>query len=190
MANIALKQAKPIELTPFTISSKPIAAPLENKLFISARMMGLLKRNGRVWTGNSEELGEILSKKNTKEEQALETEVGYLRLGELGVACIPGELYPELVYGKIQDPVDPGADYPEAPPEPSIVEILPEERFLLIGLANDEIGYIIPRRQWDVVAPFAYGRDSDQYGEENSIGSEAAPIVMEALRKRVEEVTP
>jgi len=188
LANVALKQTSSIKLTPFTISVKPISAPLENKLYQTARMMGLLKRNGRVWTGDSEELGEILTKKNIKEEPALETEVGYLRLGELGVACIPGEIYPELVYGKIQDPVDPGADFPDAPLEPSIVEIIPEERFLLIGLANDEIGYIIPRRQWDAVEPFAYGRDRDQYGEENSIGSEAAPIVMEALRKRVAEV--
>ncbi len=190
LANVALKQTSPIKLTPFTISAKPISAPLENKLYQSARMMGLLKRNGRVWTGDSEELGELLTKKNAKEDPALETEVAYMRLGELGVACIPGELYPELVYGQIQDPVDPGADFPDAPLEPSIVEILPEERFLLIGLANDEIGYIIPRRQWDAVEPFAYGRDNDQYGEENSIGSEAAPIVMEALRKRVAEVTP
>ena len=29
---------------------------------------------------------------------------------------------------------------------------------MLIGLANDEIGYIIPKRQWDVKKPFCYGR--------------------------------
>lgn len=190
LANEALKQCSPIELTPFTISAKPITAPLENKLYQVARMAGLMKRNGRVWTGDSEELGEILSAKNKNAAPALETEVAYLRLGELGVACIPGELYPELVYGKVQEPVDPGADFPDAPVEPSIVELVPEDRFLMIGLANDEIGYIIPRRQWDAVAPFAYGRDSDQYGEENSVGSEIAPIIMEALRKRVAEVTP
>lgn len=189
LANEALKQASPIELTPFTVSAKPISVPLENKLYQTARMMGLMKRDGRVWTGDSEELGELLSKKNAKKDPALETEVAYVRLGELGVACIPGELYPELVYGNIQEPVDPGADFPDAPLEPSVVEILPEERFLLIGLANDEIGYIIPLRQWDVVEPFAYGLDSDQYGEENSVGSQAAPLVMEALRKRVAEVT-
>lgn len=189
LANEALAQTSPIELTPFTVSAKPIAVPLENKLYQTARMMGLLKRDGRVWTGDSEELGDVLSKENAKKDPALETEVGYVRLGELGVACIPGEIYPELVYGDIQDPIDPGADFQDAPKEPSVVEILPEERFLLIGLANDEIGYIIPLSQWDAVEPFAYGRDSDQYGEENSVGSQAAPIVMEALKKRVAEVT-
>ena len=35
---------------------------------------------------------------------AIRTEVGYLKLGELEVAIIPGEIYPELVLGKVQDP--------------------------------------------------------------------------------------
>ena len=26
---------------------------------------------------------------------------------------------------------------------------------MIVGLANDEIGYIIPKRQWDEKAPFA-----------------------------------
>ena len=59
-----------------------------------------------------------------------------------------------------------------------------ENRWMLFGLANDEIGYIIPRRQWDQNPPFAYGRDSSQYGEMNSCGPETAVIVM----KLVEEV--
>ena len=56
---------------------------------------------------------------------------------------------------------------------------MPGEKFLLVGLANDELGYIIPKRQWDDEAPFAYGRSSKQYGEVNSIGSETAPIIMQ-----------
>ena len=52
--------------------------------------------------------------------------------------------------------------------------------WLLIGLANDEIGYIIPRRQWDMAAPFAYGRTTPQYGEINSCGPGVAPVIMGA----------
>ena len=51
---------------------------------------------------------------------AVKTEVGYLKLGDLEVAVIPGEIYPELVLGKVQDPADPGADFPNAPIEPAI----------------------------------------------------------------------
>ena len=57
----------------------------------------------------------------------------------------------------------------------------------LLGLANDEIGYIIPNRQWDSRPPYAYGRASAQYGEINSCGPEAAPIVMQALANRVRD---
>jgi hypothetical protein len=50
-------------------------------------------------------------------------------------------------------------------------------------LANDEIGYIIPKSQWDVAAPFCYGRKKAQYGESNSLGPETAPILCEAIRQ-------
>ena len=55
-----------------------------------------------------------------KDRPALRSEIAWLRFGELDVAVIPGEIYPELVLGKVQDPADPAADYPHAPIEPSI----------------------------------------------------------------------
>jgi hypothetical protein len=134
-----------------------------------------------------ESLGPVLTPPTGQTPLAVETEVGYLRLGALHVACIPGELYPELVYGKFQDPVDPGADFPDAPLEKPVMQILPGEKALVLGLANDEVGYIIPKRQWDRVAPFCYGRTSSQYGEINSCGPDVAPIVMKALESRVSE---
>jgi hypothetical protein len=54
---------------------------------------------------------------------------------------------------------------------------------MLIGLANDEIGYIIPKRQWDEKPPFCYGRQRAQYGEVNSVGPETAPIVCEVFKR-------
>ena len=55
------------------------------------------------------------------------------------------------------------------------------DKWMLLGLANDEIGYIIPRCQWDRQRPFAYGRMTGQYGEINSCGPDVAPIVMQAV---------
>jgi len=54
---------------------------------------------------------------------------------------------------------------------------------MLFGLANDEIGYFVPKRQWDQKAPFCYGRKKDQYGEENSCGPDTTPIVCEMFRR-------
>ncbi len=97
-----------------------------------------------LWTGDAVRRGQPPVGERRKELAALETEVGVVRLGELYAACIPGELYPELVYGKLQEPVDPGADFPDAPREPHVTKLLPSEKLLVVGLANDEIGYIVP----------------------------------------------
>ena len=132
----------------------------------------MLDRAGYRWTGDPYTFGSPLGRRNILGPLAVRTEVGYLRLGTLHLAAIPGEIYPELVVGQVEDPADPNADFP----------------VLILGLANDEIGYIIPRRQWDREPPFAYGRDRAQYGEINSIGPQAAPILMQALQRAVDQV--
>ena len=45
----------------------------------------------------------------------------------------------------------------------------------LVGLANDEVGYIIPKSEWDDAAPWLYGAPERHYGEINSLGPETAP---------------
>jgi hypothetical protein len=58
---------------------------------------------------------------------------------------------------------------------------------MLIGLANDELGYIIPKRQWDEKPPYCYGRKKPQYGEANSCGPETAPTICSAFKLLVAE---
>jgi hypothetical protein len=187
LAAQAVDRAEPLPLAPFTICARPVAVPVENALYRMARAVGVLKRPASLWTGDFQRMGEPMKMDQRKLPSAVETEVAYLRLGELHVACIPGEIYPELVYGKIQEPADPAADFPEAPLEPSVAELMPGPKWLMLGLANDEIGYIIPRRQWDKHEPYAYGKEAGQYGEINSCGSQTAPIIMAALKLRVAE---
>lgn len=194
LAAKAIDAVQPLTMTPFVVSAKPIAVPLENPLYKVARAMGVLKRDGHVWTGDFEKVGEVLTTESLaaakgKEEvqAAASTEVAYLRMGELHVACIPGEIYPESVYGKYQEPLEPNVDFPDAPLEPPVMKTLPGPKTLLFGLANDELGYIVPKRQWDVLPPFAYDRKEAQYGEQNSCGPDVAPILMQALVNRVRE---
>lgn len=189
LAAKAERNSQPLALTPFAVSSKPIAVPVQNSLYRAARAIGVLKRDGRVWTGDFQEFGEPMTAEKAELPSAIESEVAYLRLGELHVACIPGELYPELVYGKFQEPVEKHADFPEAPLEPTIAELMPGPKWLLLGLANDEIGYIIPKRQWDKTPPYAYDKEGGQYGEVNSCGPDIAPIIMQALKRRISEAS-
>jgi len=185
LADRALAAAQPIELSPMTVQTRPVLLPLDNPGFVQALAIGVLNRPAYEWTGDKYQRGEQVAPHAATGRMALETEVAYLQLGELAIAAIPGEIYPECVYGKYQDPIDPGADFLDAPPEPSIAETLPSSKIMVIGLANDEVGYIVPKRQWDVKPPHAYERESAQYGERNSVGPETAGLILNALAERV-----
>jgi hypothetical protein len=185
LAESALRHCEPLTMTPVTISAQAVAIPLANPAYRLGRMLGVLDREAFTWTGDPHRLGPPVPARVAAGPIAIETEVGYLRFGDLHVAAIPGELYPELVYGHYQEPVEPNVDFPTAPLEPPVMRTLPGAKTLLFGLANDEVGYIIPKRQWDAAAPFAYGRQEQQYGEVNSVGPETAPILMKALEERV-----
>jgi hypothetical protein len=181
VAGRALRDAKPITLTPLEVRHRPLYLPLANKLYLLARQLGVLQREAFIWAGDSSQA------KPAKDGAAAEplcvrSEIAWLRFGDLEVAAIPGEIYPELVLGKVQDPADPGADFPDAPVEPAVYEQMRGRHRMLVGLANDELGYIIPKRQWDEKPPYCYGRKQSQYGEVNSLGPDTAPLLCSAFR--------
>ena len=153
--------------------SATVFVPLENRLFRLAVFLGVLDR----------ELYSSGQPATTLFGDDMRTEVGYLRIGDAEALLVPAEIYPELVLGGIQDPQDPGADFPGAPRERPLHALLSSEYKLVLGLANDEIGYVIPRSQWDAKKPFAYGRAEDQYGEINSVGPSAAARLAEAFAR-------
>ncbi len=183
----ALEKTEAVGLAPFVVSTAPVLIPLANPGYRQGRAIGVLPRQAFLWKRDGAGPPEPAGPTQVDGDIALQTEVSYLRLGDLHIAAIPGELYPELVYGHYQEPVDPNVDFPDAPLEPPVMTSLPGKAKLLFGLASDEVGYIIPKRQWDDKAPFAYGRKEKQYGEVNSVGPEVAPLLMKALQERVRE---
>ena len=60
---------------------------------------------------------------------------------------------------------------------------MPGKFQFVIGLSNDELGYILPKSQWDEEAPYTYEDDEAPYGEENSIGLETAPLLYDEFTK-------
>jgi len=184
LADRSLKAAVPVTLTPFDIRTRPILVPVENSLYRLGWQLGTLDRNMFPWEGQSTPK-EFTPTKDLSKPIAVKSEVGYMKLGDLEVAVLPGEIYPELVLGKVQDPVDPGADFPDAAVEPAIYAQLKGKHRMLIGLGNDELGYFVPKRQWDVKAPYCYGLKKAQYGEENSVGPEAAGVICGVFRDLV-----
>ncbi|HYS05670.1 MAG TPA: neutral/alkaline non-lysosomal ceramidase N-terminal domain-containing protein [Candidatus Dormibacteraeota bacterium] len=149
------------------VRSSALRVPLDNPRFIRGLTEGRIRPRevGDDGTLKSEEAVVTLRAAGSKEPLAR-------------LACVPGEIYPELVLGGIQDPQDPGADFPGTPAERPLGPMLGSRHRLVVSLCNDELGYIIPMSEWDEKPPFAYGRDSPQYGEMNSVGPRVAPLVL------------
>ena len=114
--------------------------------------------------------------------QRVRSEVALITLGDASIACVPGEIYPEIVNGGIENP--PGADFAILPVEvPPLRDLMPGKYKFVFGLANDEIGYLIPKSEWDEDRPYLYGSPERIYGEINSCGPETAQTVHRALRE-------
>ena len=93
----------------------------------------------------------------------INTEVNVIKIGNLWLATVPGELLPKLGLQLKAWMKDAGA-----------------ETAGVIGLANDELGYILPvedfKYPWNPFKPGAH------YEETNSIGKGVAPSVMEGIK--------
>ncbi len=122
---------------------------------------------------------------------AARSEVDVVRVGDLEIATVPGELYPEIADGGVE--AKPGRDFDiQAVEVPPLRKEMHGKVNMIFGLANDEIGYILPKSQWDAEPPYIYDNES-QYGEENSGGPEVAPVIHRevlALLRRLEEAWP
>ncbi len=148
---------------PISIRARTMEIPLDNKAFLAATLLGLLDRGQAHW-------------------KAMRTEVALIRIGETAVACIPGEIYPEIINGGIEQAA--GGDFEIAPVEtPAIRTLMPGRVKFIFGLANDEIGYIIPKSEWDARPPYLYNSPKPVYGEINSVGPNTAPLIHAAIRE-------
>jgi hypothetical protein len=148
---------------PISIRARTLPLPVDNPGYLAAPVLGLLDRGHTGW-------------------KRIRTEVAVVTLGDAAIACVPGEIYPEIVNGGIEQA--PGADYALAPVEiPPVRAFLPGRVQFVFGLANDEVGYLIPKSEWDRKPPYLYGSKKAIYGEVNSCGPESAAIIHAALRE-------
>ena len=176
----ALANPTAVTLTPFTVRTKQVMVPVANPLYRLAWSVGVLKRTLYLDAGTPTP-AKWVAAADLSRPVGLKTEVGYLKLGDVEIAAIPGEIYPELVLGRVATPAEPGADFPDAPAEPHLFATMRGRHRMVFGLANDELGYLIPKRQWDDKPPYCYGLKKPQYGEGNSTGPAAAGVVCAAF---------
>ncbi|MCL2495086.1 MAG: hypothetical protein FWE98_05455 [Oscillospiraceae bacterium] len=114
----------------------------------------------------------------------MKTEMNYMSIDGVNILMLPGELFPELAYGGYLEADVAAVGGPELNPKP-LREIANDPDLIIFGLANDELGYIIPPNDFilDEKLPFLE-RATDHggrrhYEETNSTGPNAAKIIAE-----------
>jgi hypothetical protein len=162
-------EAQTVEQAGIHLAAKSIYFPVPNQNFRLGSLLGVLKRGFSGWF-------------------RMRSEIAAFTIGPASFVTIPGEIYPEIMNGGVEVPE--GADFSIEPIEtPPVRSVMPGEYKFLLGLANDEIGYILPKSQWDAEPPYTYGRDSNPYGEIVSPGPETGPIYYRAVTELLEKLS-
>jgi len=157
-----------VQQASLSVRAKTMNLPLDNNMFRLASMMGVLDFGMTGWFKTR-------------------TEVAAFTVGPASFISVPGEIYPEIVNGGVEAPE--GQDFPiSAVEDPPLRDLMPGDYKFVIALANDEIGYILPKSQWDVDLPFTYAREKAPYGEENSLGPETAPLLYKEFQNILKDL--
>ena len=206
----ALAEAKPAEVSGIEVQTRRLMLPVDNRIQKYLQKKGVLKRptfsNGKPAGTQGDDI---------------ETEVGLITFfdGKAPVAqilAVPGELFPELNQGGFLSGTSPcwkiterkkamdgvgrertAAAHPDVTPEPILQTYYRSPTTFLFGLANDELGYIVPMNDFVFprLFPFVrYGKDrcgdTDHYEESRSPSSWMAPALNETLIKMLIESVP
>jgi hypothetical protein len=164
---------------------RELLLPTDNEEIVLAGQIGLFERKIYDQDGREIAPGVLL-------KPWIKSEVAVIDIGDVQFAAVPGELYPELAMvgpaGETytQQPQDPGADFQGVEcvaPIEAAMRATPYR--IVLGLANDELGYLIPKCQYDRDAPFAYGRDSAQYGEGFCPGPDIPDMLVTAIAEEL-----
>ena len=158
-----------IDQPAITLRAKTFHFKLQNRMFMLGGIVGVFDRG-------------------FKRLKYVRSEVNLLTIGPAWFITLPGEVNPEILNGGIEAPE--GRDFEIDPIEiPPVRELMTGDINFAIGLANDAIGYIMPKTHWDREPPFTYGKTKAMYGEINSLGPDAGPVfyqqataLIEALR--------
>jgi hypothetical protein len=161
-------QWKTMDKTDLSLRAKTFYFRMDNILFKLGGILGVFDRGFKRLT-------------------YVKSEINLLTIGPAWFLTIPGEINPEIVNGGIETPE--GVDYTISPVEvPPIRQMMKGDINFVIGLANDEVGYIMPKTHWDEKQPFTYGEKEAPYGEVNSLGPETGPELHRQIMRLIDEM--
>lgn len=164
----ALEKSEPVR-GGINLLAKTFEMPVRNTLFRLGVALGIIDSGYSSW-GH------------------FRTEAAALSIGEVCFITIPGELYPEIANGGIETPKEADFKLAKVVETPPLRSLMPGKYKFVLGLANDELGYIIPKSEWDKEAPYLYNSPKAHYGEVNSAGPDTAPILYKTLKEMLEKL--
>ena len=188
LAKVALSVRKEKKLAPCVNQLRQtFYLEADNTMLLAAKFARIIRAGSHFRAGTS--LG-----------FALRSEMTYLEIGSLHMLLVPGELFPELAYGGyLSAEASSSGCGGEVNPEP-LADIAQDKALRIVGLANDEIGYILPPNDFLLHPDTPYFEPTrDRHGrrhyeETNSIGPRTAETIaavframMTAVRKAREE---
>ncbi len=180
-----LAEAKDQPAPPLAYGAETLKLPVENEVFqLLFLNFNLLKR--RLYDFDTTKPASATN------QPMIASEVAKLQVGGIRFLAVPGELLPELAVGyddsfsyghprtKAGNPNPP--DLSKAPPGPYLKDQLQGDIRCVFGLANDELGYLIPPYdyQLDATHPYLDEAPGTHYEETNSIGPSVTPKLLAA----------
>lgn len=178
LGELVLNLSDTEEIEPvINVKSKQINIPAENFVLILARLLKVL---------NNDFI-------KNKTDAFVLSETGYLVLGKNQVAMflIPGELFPELYNGEFLD-TENSANKQKADYTP-LIKMTNAKNNFVVGLCNDELGYIIPQNDFflNKETPYINGATDHlgrrHYEETNSVGPRVAEVLLNNISKIIKE---
>ena len=152
------------ELAPhLATTSTALAVPLDNTVFLYYKFLGIL--------------GNPVSSGDSDTGYLLHSELGALAVGDLTFLLIPGEIFPELVSGNGLTAEDPEA-------LSAIAKRHGAENLRILGLCNDELGYIVPPSVFVLHEETPYLESAPgHYEETNSTSRQTAYHIAQAAER-------
>ena len=192
----SLASAEEAESPELALRARTFQLPIDNIVFQAAFLLDMFNRP--VFGIDTADMGF-----DDDNIPMLRTEVDLFDLGPVRMLTIPGELLPELAIGGYDEsegqPFTPlesliDADNPNppdlntAPDGPYLFDRMAGQYNWIIGLGNDEVGYIIPSYNYKLheSTPYLQEPDGDHYEETNSLGPQTTPLIEAAVIELLE----
>lgn len=182
LADYAMAINNDVKLEPMVnFASKDFYADVENPVLTIACDIGILT-------------ADKYADKSAPLFWKLKSEITYYEIGNKKILLLPCELFPELAFGGALSAEDSATGKgPEANP-PLLCDIVGDKEILIFGLANDELGYVLPPNDFCLNEKSPYvdnGRDKHNrrhYEETNSMGPETAEVIANTVAEIIEDI--